>query len=157
MLAARLSGARLVLYVQAPRHRRVRRAARLMRALVLGVTGAAWFTPALGDPDRHPTPYRAPRYVPFTMEPQAALDGRPPPEGEPVRLLHVGKFQPRKNHRMFLEAVAGLSRRYDIRATVVGECSTPAHRAELEAVTLLRARAASKTSSKSRPTCRTSR
>ena len=107
-----------------------------MQALI----GASWFTPVLGDPDRFPTPYRAPRYLPFVMLPQTSSDQRPWFANGHVKLLHVGKFQPRKNHRMFLEAVATLSRRYPLRATIVGQCSTPEHRRELNEVKRLRAR-----------------
>ncbi len=140
MLAARLTGNSLILYNQLPRHREVSLPRRVMQAILLRLTGAAWFTPVLGDSEKHPMTGLAPRYVPFVMEPQIAPDERRWFADGCVNILHVGKFQPRKNHRMFLEAVAALSPRYEIRATIVGECSTPTHLAELEAVTQLRAR-----------------
>lgn len=140
VLIARLMGSRIILYNQMPRHREVRGAKLFMQRLMLFMTGAAWFTPVLGDPGRYPMPRPAPRYVPFVIPPQISPDARRWFADGCANLLHVGKFQPRKNHRMFLEAVAGLSQRYEISATIVGECSTPAHRAELEAVIQLRER-----------------
>ena len=140
MVAGRCAGARLILYVQAPRHRRVRNSSRVKRAVLLCLTRATWFTPVRGDPDRFPTPYRAPRYIPFVMQPQTSPGQRGWFANGCVNLLHIGKFQPRKNHRMFLEAIAKLSQCYPLRATIVGECSSPEQRLEWEEVGRLRAR-----------------
>ena len=51
-----------------------------------------------------------------------------------MNVLAVGKFVPRKNHCLFLEAISRLSGIDEIRATIVGECSTEDHRRELERV-----------------------
>ena len=140
MLVAKLTGSRLILYNQSPRYRKLGWAKQIAQTLILRMTSAPWFTPVLGNPDRHPLPKRAPRYVPFVMEPQISPDERRCLAHERVNLLHVGTFQPRKNHRMFLEVVARLARRYPVSATIVGSCDSPAYYRELEAVTRLRAR-----------------
>ena len=80
------------------------------------------------------------RYVPFVIQPQTAPEDRRWFAGERVNLLHVGKFQPRKNHRLFLEVVSRLSERYPIRATVVGDCSNDGYRREFESVMRHRSR-----------------
>ena len=135
---SRIMGAHLVLYNQAPRHREVRRLKGAMETTLLRVTGAAWFTPVLGDPNRHAWPRCSPRYVPFVMLPQTSADERDWFANGYINLLHVGKFMPRKNHRMFLEVVAKLSKSYALRATIVGECSTSEHSREWEELTRLR-------------------
>ncbi len=139
MVAGRCAGARLILYVQISRHREVRKSSRVKRAVLLWLTRATWFTPVRGDPDRFPTPYYAPRYIPFVMQPQTSPGQRGWFANGCVNLLHIGKFQPRKNHRMFLEAIAKLTQRYPLRATIVGECSSPEQRLEWEEVGRLRA------------------
>ena len=48
-----------------------------------------------------------------------------------VNVLAIGKFEARKNHRLLLRALTGLSERHPIRATIIGECSTETHRREL--------------------------
>ena len=113
---------------------------RVVESILLRLTGATWFTPSLGDPEKYPMPKPARHYVPFVMMPQASPEERPWFGNGHVNLLHVGKFVPGKKHRLFLEAISRLYRRFPLRATIVGECSTPAHRAELDRVTLLRAR-----------------
>lgn len=140
MLVAKASGARLILYNQTPQRRELRRRRHFFQALFLLVSRAAWFTPVLGNPARFPSRRHLPLYVPFVMEPQISADDRCWFANGFVNLLHVGRFQPRKNHILFLKVVARLSRLYPIRASIVGQCFTAAHRAELEAVTRARAR-----------------
>ena len=140
VFAAKSIGARLVLYNQSPRFRKIGRVRRKIEVLFLALTGAGWYSPVLGDPNKYETSNSQPSYVPFVMVPQV-----PPVEkrwfyGGQVNLLHVGKFEPRKNHRMFLRAVARLLSRHMLRATIAGECSTQRHRRELEAVLGLRNR-----------------
>ena len=51
--------------------------------------------------------------------------------GDAVNVLSIGKYQRRKNHRLLLRAIARLSARFAVRATFIGECTTPEHRREL--------------------------
>ncbi len=134
VLAAKLVGARPVFYTQTPAHRRS--SGWKLRAAVLarGMAGAGWITPVLGSPDQGKTANGPLCYVPFAMPPQTSPDGRRWFAGGAVNVLAIGKFEPRKNHPLFLDAVHRLSSRCPVRATIIGECSTPAHRKELEAV-----------------------
>ena len=137
MVSARLAGAQLVIYNQGPQHRKIGHARRVVETLFLQLTSAAWYTPVLGDPDRYAVLQHSPDYVPFVMLPQTSPDAKSWFLKDCVNLLHVGKLVPRKNHRMFLEAVARLLPRYPLRATIVGECSMPDHRREWERVVQL--------------------
>ena len=101
-----------------------------MRSFPAWVVRAGWMTPVLGSPDRYPPAFGALRYVPFVVEPQTAPEQKQWFRGGVINLLCVGKFQGRKNHRMFLRAVASLSKRYPVRATVIGECTTTERRRE---------------------------
>ena len=134
MLATKLVGARLVLYAQIPKHRRRRRWQRAVLALVPRLTGGMWMTPLLGSPGRRGTVETPLRYVPFVMPPRTAPGDKRWFAGGVVNVLAIGKYVPRKNHHLFLEAIRGLSRRCPIRATIIGECSTAAHGRELEEV-----------------------
>ncbi len=46
----------------------------------------------------------------------------------------MGKFEPRKNHILLLRAVKELSQEFDLRLTIIGECTTDLHRRELERI-----------------------
>ena len=136
---ARLTGSAVVLYSHTPMHMRFRWWQKLKGWAVTWMSRAAWTTPVLGQPDRHPPGLGAMRYVPFVIEPQTAPERREWFRDGAVNVLCIGKFQERKNHRLFLEAVSRLSRRYPVRATVVGECTREEHRRELAGVEELRA------------------
>lgn len=133
-LVTKLLRARLIFYTQTPRHCRIDRRKRFFHAFVLRISGAKWITPLLGTPEQHEPAHRDLRYVPFTMQPQTAPKDKRWFAGGFVNVLDVGKFLPRKNHRLFLDAVGRLSRRYPVRATIIGECTTELHRGELEEV-----------------------
>ncbi len=137
--AARLSGSAVVLYWQTPMHMRFRWWQKLKLWAVARAARAAWMTPVLGWPERHPPGLAAMRYVPFPMEPQTAPERRQWFRDGAVNALCIGKFYERKNHGLFLEAVSRLSERYEVRATIVGECSTEEHRRELARVEEVRA------------------
>lgn len=127
-LAARLSGSALILYTQTAKHQHKSRRKRLLFWLMMRTTGASWFTPLLGRPDLHPAVHGALRYVPFVIEPGTEpADKRWFRDGS-INVLTIGKFQPSKNHVLFLEAVVRVARQHLVRTLIVGECTTPEHR-----------------------------
>ena len=132
VLATKLIGTRLVLYIQTPKHRRLKGWKRAILALFQRVAGGEWMTPVLGVPNPQ-IPVRNPlRYVPFVMPPQTAPRDKQWFADGAINILTVGQYQRRKNHRLFLDAIRRLSRQYPIRATIVGECVTAEHRNELD-------------------------
>ena len=131
-LVTKLIGARPILYIQTPQHRRLKWWKRALLALVRRITGAEWMTPVPGSPGQ--PAHSLLHYVPFVMPPQTAPDAKHWFAGGVVNVLAIGKWQPRKNHGLFLEAIRRLCQRHAVRATIIGECSTQAHRRELEAV-----------------------
>lgn len=126
-LCAKLLGARLILYTQTPKHQPMSRLKRLRFPLMLAATGAKWFTPLLGVPALYPPVHKDLRYVPFVAEPATAPREKHWCRDGVTTVLAIGKFQPRKNHALFLETIANVMRHHDVRATIVGECSTDAH------------------------------
>ena len=81
---------------------------------------------------RHTSPaFAAIRYVPFVMEPQTNPYQRHWFQDDAINVISVGRFEDRKDHRLFIRVVAELSKRYPIRATVIGECTAQKHRREL--------------------------
>ena len=134
VVAGRAVGANVIFYSQTLMHRRLRQWNIYMRSFPAWVARAKWITPLLGSPDLYPPTFDALRYVPFVMEPQTAPEQRQWFRGSTINVLCVGKFQPRKSHRLFLQAVAGLSERYPVRATIIGECTTAEHQREFAKV-----------------------
>ena len=139
VLMSKLIGARLIFYTQTPRHRRLNLWKRSVRVLVPLIAGAGWFTPVLGDAQQYHSPNRTPRYVPFVIEPQTAPEERSRFKGGFIHLLTIGKFIPRKEHDLFLDAVERLSRRYSVRAAIVGACTSHQHCDELKRIQRRRA------------------
>lgn len=124
-LYARLSGFRIIVYEQfspdvlskvwsdgwAGWLRRLRFRARqwLLRA--------AWMTPLPGEAALPFGCYFVPFAVPICADALSSSDS--------PRLLEVGKFLPRKNHLLFVAAVGELVDDTPLKATIVGEASTP--------------------------------
>lgn len=133
-LAAKLTGTKLIVYTQTPKHQRMPWLKRLRFPLMLRLTGATWFTPVLGSTSKYPAVHKALRYVPFVVEAATEPKDKQWFTGGCVNILAIGKFQQRKNHALFVEAIAAVARRYAVHALIVGECSTDEHREVLDHV-----------------------
>ena len=132
VLLAKLIGDRLIFYSLRPKHRRLKEWQRLVYSFALWTTGAEWITPVLGDPEHCGPAFGRLHYLPFVIPPQTNPEEKQWFIGGMVNILDVGKFRPRKNHRLFLEVINNLSKRYPIRGTIIGACSIPDERHELE-------------------------
>ena len=130
-VVARLIGSDVILYKLTPVHRKMRWWVRTKGTFAAWILGAKWMSPVLGSPDRYPPAFGALRYVPFAMEPLTNPSERQWFRDGAINCICIGAFQPRKNHRLFLQAVARLSDTYPIRATIIGDCVTKEHRREL--------------------------
>ncbi|MBA3891754.1 MAG: glycosyltransferase family 4 protein, partial [Gemmatimonadaceae bacterium] len=126
-LAARLLGRRIVIYTQGEVHARSTRKKDLMREGLIRSLGATWFSPVRGEPSL-PRVHERVNYLPF-----AADQDRPVKEvwfvDDRVRILAIGKFVPRKNHLLLLEAFDVLRRDHAVDLTIVGELSHADHHA----------------------------
>ena len=130
----RLAGAKVVYYSQYRMHRQLARWKAAVNSVAAGLAGAKWITPVLGSPERYPPAFGALRYVPFVMEPQTRPERRRWFRCGAVNIMTVGKFYRRKNHVLFLEAIARLAESHSVRATIIGECTTDENRRELTRV-----------------------
>ena len=126
-VVAKLSRTKLILYTQTAKHQHKSRRKRLLFALMMRATGASWFTPLLGRPDVHPAVHDALRYVPFVVEAGTSPTNKRWCRDASINVLAIGKFQPSKNHGLFVGAIAELARKHPVRALIVGECTTPEH------------------------------
>ena len=74
-------------------------------------------------------------FAPYLMGPQLAPEEKQYMENGRIRILEVGKYEERKNHKMMVRAFERLAGRYPVDLTIVGEVSNDFHRkyyAELE-------------------------
>ena len=133
MIAATLLGIRIILYSQVPTHAGTNILRRVLLRILSRGTGANWYTPIVGSTAGRPANGTL-RYVPFVTPSRTAPDNRRWFREGRVNILAIGKFVRRKNHILFLDAISKLSGSHEIRATIVGECSTEEHRRELERV-----------------------
>ena len=127
----KLIGSKLVFYTQTPKYRDMTRWKKFLRWFAIWITQAQWITPLLGSPSQGRSTLNNLHYVPFVMRPQTDPTKKTWFSGEVINILAIGKYEGRKNHRLFLDAIQRLSSRYAIRATVVGECTTSEHSHEL--------------------------
>ena len=137
-VVARLIGCEVLFYKLTPVHRQLGWWKRAKGRFAAWVAGAKWTSPLLGSPDQYPPAFGALRYVPFVMEPQTSPIERQWFRGGELNCMSVATFRPRKNHRLLLEAIAGLINRYPIKATIIGECVTTEHKRELAELKALR-------------------
>lgn len=134
-IVARLIGAKLILYTQTPQHHDVTRRKRLIYALMMRTTGAEWFTPLRGRPDRYPAVHEALRYLPFVAETATSPSSKRWFRNDTVNILAIGKFQRRKRHDLFIDAVAEVAANHAVHALIVGERTTEEHRQVIQEVT----------------------
>ena len=121
---ARLMRRTVVFYSQTLMHRRLNWWERFVRSFPAWAAGARWITPLLGSPDPFAPAFGALRYVPFVMEPQTSPRAKKWFREGVVNVLCIAKFMRRKNHHLFVQAIARIAKRYQVRATIIGECAT---------------------------------
>lgn len=78
---------------------------------------AAWMTPLPGEATLPRGCYFVPFAVPVRAKQRDTTDL--------PRILEIGKFIPRKNHILFVEALMELTAEMPLLATIIGEASTP--------------------------------
>lgn len=130
VLVAKLMGVRLILYTQSARAVTPKTASHALGRVFRRVTRASWFSPIRGGAAADGPV----EYVPFVTPTHTSPTRKRWFAGDCVNLLALGKFVPRKNHLLFLDAMAELSSTHRIRARIVGESSTEEHRREWERV-----------------------
>ncbi len=68
-------------------------------------------------------------FAPYLMEPQVPPHKRAYFQDGKINIFAIGKYQPRKNHYLILQAAAALREKYpDIRLTIAGELSNGFHK-----------------------------
>ena len=67
-------------------------------------------------------------FAPYLMEPQLSPEEKQYMENGQIRILEVGKYEERKNHKMMIRAFERLAGKYPVHLTIVGEVSNDFHR-----------------------------
>lgn len=67
-------------------------------------------------------------FAPYLMEPQLSPEEKRYMENGRIRILEVGKYEERKNHKMMVRAFEKLAGQYPVDLTIVGEVSNDFHR-----------------------------
>ena len=136
LMLGRLLGKKLIIYTQGTLSLRSRRK-EAIRSLLIKFFNAAWMTPVRAPEDNLRAPHPRVFYVPF-VAPRVDL-ARPPQSGAAespgaVRVLTIGKFEPRKNHLLLLDALQPYLESRQAVLTIVGEVSTDSRRQQFEKV-----------------------
>lgn len=135
-LIAKALGKPVLFYTQGPLHGPVSRRRKLLYRLYSTILRGPMpeITPVLGDPHRFIKGNPHAHYLPFVAPQAAQKDPATFYTGERVNILAIGKFEPRKNHLLLLQAIEQLRAQYPIRLTLIGEVSTPQHAAHLQEI-----------------------
>ena len=120
---AKLMRHTVVLYSQTLMHRKLKWWERFARSFPAWLARAKWITPLLGSPNEYMPAFGRLRYVPFVMEPRTSPGDKKSFHDGAVGVICIAKFMRRKNHHLFIQAIAKLAERHHIRATIIGECT----------------------------------
>ncbi len=124
----RFLGSRIIIYSQTPLYKNYSSFRRLITWLTLKIFSAVWMTPILGDKKANIKPPSNMFYVPFAVPIYVRREINTQP---PFRILEIGKFEPRKNHRLLLQALKQLQAEgYEFLLSIIGECSQIHHYTE---------------------------
>lgn len=133
MLYARLTGRKLIIYTQGhmvlepPIKER-------MKSACLGAFKAAWMTTIKTKRDDELTPHRRMFYLPFVAPKIPHTPCPRPLNPGQTTVLAIGKYEPRKNHILLIDALQDQLKSGRYRLVLIGEVSTPAHEAQLKEI-----------------------
>jgi glycosyltransferase involved in cell wall biosynthesis len=121
----RILGVKIVIYSQTALYKHYSVLRRSVTWVILKVFRACWMTPIIGDRSIGVKPPSNMFYVPFSVP----IGNVCPKEIQPpFRIISIGKFEPRKNHRLLLRALDQLEiEGRDFRLIIIGEVSKPRH------------------------------
>ena len=120
-LYARFLGIKTIFYTQTEINKHHSLAKRIKAYLLLSIFNAAWYSPLLGADETNSQSLKCIHYVPFAV-PQGKITHVAEENGRIIHLLMIGKYgATRKNHLLFIEALAQLKDQYKFHATIVGE------------------------------------
>lgn len=106
----------------------------LAHKLVRALTPSVRMTPVYGDEQTGHNDGHS-YFVPFVIEPNQSPSEHVYFSEDKIRILCVGKYEPRKNQFMLLHILNELKDSYPMHLTFVGEMSTECHRQEFQKIT----------------------
>jgi len=110
-----------ILYNQSPLWDKPNRDSSLIRRFLLYFLPEKRITPVLGTPDVGRKKMINSYYVPFVMEPHYAWEDKLHFDGGNIHLVSVGRYEPRKQMFLLLDAVRELMGKYALQVTFIGE------------------------------------
>ena len=121
----------IIIYTQHAKYREnISFTVRLLHWLLLDILKYAWITPVYGVKTSRTVSHPKVYYLPFIYESRSTGYG-PSQDKDMIGIVSVGKFEPRKNHLLLLEAIKNISGKYPIHLTLIGECSKAVHELQL--------------------------
>jgi glycosyltransferase involved in cell wall biosynthesis len=118
----------VIFYTQGEKYRYLSSVEEKTRQIYMNLTGSAWITPVLGDPENKPSPIDDMYYVPFVMPARTNPKEKVWFRDGNINILCVARFFPRKNHSVLLKSINKIRNKYDVKITFVGKCTTPKER-----------------------------
>ncbi len=114
-------GISCVLYNQSPLWDRPGRDSGLLRQSLLHFFPERRITPVLGNPGQSTEKTKDAFYIPFVMEPYASWEEKEHFRNDQIHIVSVGRYEPRKQMFLLLEAVKELMKKYSLQLTFIGE------------------------------------
>ncbi|MCI9429521.1 MAG: glycosyltransferase family 4 protein [Lachnospiraceae bacterium] len=110
-----------ILYNQSPLWDRPGRDSGLLRKSLLRFFPKRRITPVLGNPKSEAEKTENAFYLPFVMEPYVSWEEKKHFQKNQVRIISVGRYEPRKQMFLLLEVVKDLLAEYSLHLTFAGE------------------------------------
>lgn len=123
-VCSRILGIKIIFYSQNVIHKKYTLKRKFLFWLIMRLFNCAWYSPILGNINTHPYKPKYMYFVPFAVpiwfkeirETQGI-----------VKILSIGKFEPRKNHILLLRALKKIECKSQFQLTLLGEVTKPVH------------------------------
>lgn len=119
-ICARLLRIKIVFYTQTEASKRHSFIKKIKAYLLISIFDAAWYSPLRSEHKGNEDFLKYIYYVPFAV-PQGKIIRSDNTKSQ-ISLLMIGKYEERKNHILFVKALHFLKDKYNLQATIVGEC-----------------------------------
>lgn len=99
----------------------------MMHKIVKSMLPKVRMTPVMGNPGEGEKAENS-VFVPFVVEPQYKAEQKAWFKNDNIHILCIGKYEQRKNIHMFIDVFSELQKKYKLKLTIAGECSTKFHK-----------------------------
>ncbi len=126
---SRMLNKKIFIYSQTKIYKKYSLIRLLTTNILMYLFNAAWISPIIGDTDKYDITPRYMYYVPFAVK---ITKNNKKINHKRIKILTIGKFEPRKNHLLLLKSLYSIQSNYEL--LIIGEASNQDHKNQLAEV-----------------------